>query len=1214
MVPIKIPIAPVDLIVAPEVGAVYVILPTGVLDLVDYPSSPDSDPSEDSLPVAPELPLVSPFLCSDDSEADNLHGDGYLIVLWIVILYQILLQTHLLLVHLRTLHQIFLEVHLYIHYQTHHQFIHQRYAPFSTLYPPATSESSLDSSSVRSLDLSLTSTRPSRKRCRSPNTLIPSSTPVLRSIAPALADLLPCKRFRGSYSSEVSGEEHIEMGTADAETVADLVISEGTEDGIDLGVEVATSNIRENGEEFKVEASAGGTMVIVVDPLATGDISKPTRGGALDLEGILYDMSHYMSKVRRDHDDTQRRLKRLESLLREVLDFAWLHLVSNLTACHVLLGRTMTITRSGMTPEAIVELVNQRVKEALVAYEATREANALEAESQSQNSSDGENGNGGNGNPNENDRGARPVVRESDAAFSMSQRELMKLMAEVYCLRTKIQKMEFELWNLTGNVIAAEPTRLQDAVRIANNLMDKKLKGPCTVRCGKCNKVGHLTRDCKATNSTTSTQRGQVVNQRVVTCYMCERQGHYKNDCPKLKDQNRRNKTGNKNGIGEARGKAYVLGGGDANPDSNVITGTFLLNNHYASVLFDSGADRSFASTTFSTLLDIIPDTLDVSYVVELADERISETNTVLRACTLGLLGHLFNIDLIPVELGSFDVIIDMDWLANHQAVIVRDEKIVRIPYRDEVLIVQGDRSGKGKKSKLSIISCTKTHKYIKKGVPCNAFWIDKRTGGIHGLDESGFLKISKPMTKLTHKNIKFDWTKKAKAAFQLLKQKLCSALILALPEGSENFLVYCDAFHMGLGTVLMQKEKVIAYASRQLKIHEKNYTTHDFELGAVVFALKMWRHYLYGTKCIVFTDHKSLQHILDQKELNIRQRRWLELLSDYDCEIRYYLGKANVVFEARKEENNGAEDLSDMIKNLEPRTDGTLCLRNRSWISCFGDLRTLIMYESHKSKYSIHPGSDKMYQDLKKLYWWQNIEVEIATYVSKCLTCAKVKAECQKPSDLLVQPVILIWEWENITMDFVTKLPKTSTGQDAIWVIVDRLTKSTHFLPMKETESMAKLTRQNLKELVSRHGVPVLIISNRDSKFTSHFWKSLNKALGTQLDMSTDYHPQMDGQSERTIQTLEDMLRAGVIDFGIEKIIQIKKRIQVARDRQKSYTNRRHKPLEFQAGDKVMLKIDDKLNLIEEPVEIMDQEFTGKLTRVNMKNVIGRILTLDFD
>ncbi|GKE05747.1 putative reverse transcriptase domain-containing protein, partial [Tanacetum coccineum] len=189
------------------------------------------------------------------------------------------------------------------------------------------------------------------------------------------------------------------------------------------------------------------------------------------------------------------------------------------------------------------------------------------------------------------------------------------------------------------------------------------------------------------------------------------------------------------------------------------------------------------------------------------------------------------------------------------------------------------------------------------------------------------------------------------------------------------------------------------------------------------------------------------------------------------------------------------------MIDKLEPRADGTLCLNNRSWILCFGDLRALIMHESQKLKYCIHPGSDKMYHDLKKLYWWPNMKAEIATYVSKCLTCAKVKVEYQKLSGLLV--------------------------------IIDHLTKSAHFLPMREDDTLEKLTRQYLKEVVSRHEVPVLIISDHDRRFTSHFWKSLNKALGTRLDMSITYHPQTDGQSERTIQTLEDMLRACVLDFG---------------------------------------------------------------------------------
>ncbi|GJZ27433.1 putative reverse transcriptase domain-containing protein [Tanacetum coccineum] len=678
-------------------------------------------------------------------------------------------------------------------------------------------------------------------------------------------------------------------------------------------------------------------------------------------------------------------------------------------------------------------------------------------------------------------------------AYAMTWTELMKLMTE-------------------GNVIAAEPTRLQDATRVANNLMDQKLKGYAR----------------------------NAENKR--------RPEHYRKDCPKLRTQNQGNKTGNKtrNKIGrnEATAKAYAIGGGGSNPDSNVVTGTFLLNNCYVSMLFDSGDDRSFVSSTFSALLDVAPSTLDTSYAIELTDGIISETNVILRGCMLGLLGHPFDIDLIPAQLGSFDVIIGMDWLAKYHVVIICDEKIVRIPYGDEVLIIQGDDCDSRNKSKLIIISCTKTHKYMQKGcqvylaqvtskktedkseekrledVPivrefpsspwgAPVLFVKKKDGsfrmcidyhelskltvknrypllriddlfkqlqgsrvyskidlrsGYHQLrvrdedipksafrtryghyefqvmpfgltnapavfmdlmnrvckpyldkfvivliddiliysksrkEHKGRLKLILRLLKKKELYAKFskcdfwlskvqfldhvidsegihvdpakiesikDWTspktpieirqflEKAEAAFQLLKQKLCCALILALPEGSENFVVYCDASHKRLGAILMQKEKVIAYASRQLKVHEKNYTTHDLELGAVVFALKMWRHYLYDTKCVVFTNHKSLQHIMDQKELNMRQRQWLVLLSDYKYEIRYHSGKANVVAdalsrkerikplraralvmtirlnlpkqilsaqsEARKEENFITEDLHGMINKLEP-------------------------------------------------------------------------------------------------------------------------------------------------------------------------------------------------------------------------------------------------------------------------------------------------------
>ncbi|GKA03116.1 putative reverse transcriptase domain-containing protein, partial [Tanacetum coccineum] len=277
---------------------------------------------------------------------------------------------------------------------------------------------------------------------------------------------------------------------------------------------------------------------------------------------------------------------------------------------------------------------------------------------------------------------------------------------------------------------------------------------------------------------------------------------------------------------------------------------------------------------------------------------------------------------------------------------------------------------------------------------------------------------------------------------------------------------------------------------------------------------------------------------------------------------------------EARKEENFINEDLHDMINKIEPRADGTLCLNNRN----------------------------KMYQDLKKLYWWPNMEAKIATYVSKCLTYAKVKIEYQKQSGLFIQPEIPQWKWENITMDFVTKIPKTTTGQDTIWVIVDCLTKSAHFLLMRKDDTLEKLTRQYLKEVVSRHGVPILIIYDRDRKFTSHFWKSLNKALGTRLDMSTAYHPETDGQKFSYNNSYHTSIKAALFEalYGckcrspicwaevgdsqltgqeiihetIEKIVKIKSCIQAARDRQKSYVDVRRKPLEFQVGDKVMLKV----------------------------------------
>ncbi|GJU09680.1 putative reverse transcriptase domain-containing protein [Tanacetum coccineum] len=456
------------------------------------------------------------------------------------------------------------------------------------------------------------------------------------------------------------------------------------------------------------------------------------------------------------------------------------------------------------------------------------------------------------------------------------------------------------------------------------------------------------------------------------------------------------------------------------------------------------------------------------------------------------------------------------------------------------------------------------------------------------------------PLTKLTQKNKKFEWDADKDEAFEKLKQDLCTALILALPKGPDDFFVYCNASLKGYGTVLMQRDKVIAYASRQLKTHEENYTTHDLELCAVVFALRICRYYIYGTKCVVHTDHQSLQYVLDQKELNMRKRQWIKLLSDYDCEILCHPGKGNVVADAlsRKVRDkplrvrslvmSTCTDLSERIlkAQLEVVKQENVIAENLGRL-----LKPIFEIHSNGIRQNILSirVPTKMYQDMKKLYWWPNMKADIATYVSKCLTYAKVKAEHQRSSGLLQQPEIPEWKWEHITMDFVTGLPRT-------------------------------------------HGVPLSIILDRDSRFASGFWRSLQNALGTNLKISTTYQPKTDGQSERTIQTLEDMMRACVIDFGgswdrhlplvkfsynnsyhasikaapfealygrkcrspvccsevgdsqltgpelicetTEKIIQIKNRLLTARSRQKSYADVRRKPIEFSVGDMVMLKV----------------------------------------
>nr|GEW06658.1 putative reverse transcriptase domain-containing protein [Tanacetum cinerariifolium] len=743
-----------------------------------------------------------------------------------------------------------------------------------------------------------------------------------------------------------------------------------------------------------------------------------------------------------------------------------------------------------------------------------------------------------------------------NVAYAMPWAALKRMITSKYCLSGEIQKLESEYWNL-------------------------KIKGLDLLN------YNHRFQEL---------------------ALMCERmfpedatKGHYKSECPKLKNGNQGNRARNRNDVA----RAYAVGTARTNLNSNVVTGTFLLNNRYASILFDTGADRSFVSTAFSSLIDIIPTTLDHGYDVELADSRIIWVNTLIRGCTLNFLNHPFNINLMPVEMGSFDIIIGMNWyllkgypifLAHvttkgaedkskekrlEDVPIVQDflevfpEDLPGIPPTRQVEfqidLIPGAAPVARAPYQLALSDMKELSDQLKeladKGFirPSSSPWgapvlfVKKKDGSFRmcidyqelnkltmknryplpRIDDlfdqlqgssvyskidlrSGYHQlrvqeedIPKTTFRTQHRHYEFQVMSfgltNAHAVFMdLMNRKFCSASILALPEGSEDFVVYCDASIKGLGAVLMQREKVIAYGSRKLKVHEKNYTTHDLELGAVVFALKIWRHYLYGTKCTMFIDQKSLQHILDQKELNMRQCRWLELLSDYDCKIHD------------------------------------------------------------------HPGNEN------------------------------------------------------------------------------------------ETDPMDKLARLYLKEVVTRHEILVLIICDRDPRFTSNFWKAFQKAIGTRLDMSMVYHPETDWQSKRTIQTLEDMLHACVIDFGngwerhlplvefsynnsyhasikvapfkalygrkCQSLVCWAERIQADRDRQKSYANVRHKPLEFQVGDRVMLKvspwkgvvrfgkrgklnpryiglfkkclsdeplaisldevhIDDKLCFVEEPVEFMDRK-----------------------
>nr|GEV95118.1 hypothetical protein [Tanacetum cinerariifolium] len=644
--------------------------------------------------------------------------------------------------------------------------------------------------------------------------------------------------------------------------------------------------------------------------------------------------------------------------------------------------------------------------------------------------------------------------------------------------------------------------------------------------CFNCNHLGHFASDYRVMPRNVNPINARNPVGR--TCYECGSADHIKAACPR-------------NQGNQARGKAFMLEAEEARQDPNIVTGTFTLNNHFATTLFDSSADYSFVSTTFIPLLGIEPSDLEIK-------------------------GHVFDINSIPSRSGSFDVIIGIDWLSDHKARINYHEKVVRIPRLDgKVLRVLEEKL----EDKVRQLISVRTKEQKQEEIVVVRDFLEWREvqflghvingDGIH-VDPSkieavknwkaprtlfevhSFLGLARYYLRLIE-----DFSKIAKP-LTILSQK-------TLPDGSEDFVMYCDASGLGLGCVLMQRGKVIAYAS-------------------------------------------------SQKELNMRQRRWIELFSDYDCEIRYHLGKANVVADAlSRKERVKPKRVRAMNMTLQ-----ALYYLDRIWVPLKGDVRTLIIDEAYKSKYTIHQGADKMYYDLRDRYWWSGIKKDIAVY-------------------------------EGIAMDFITKLPRTSSRHDTTWVIVDRLTKSAHFLHMREDYKIDRLARLYLSEIVARLGVPISIIFDRDSQFTSRFWKSMQEALGTRLDMITTYHPRTDGQSKCTIQTLEHMLRAyaevgeshligpELVQETIDKISQIKDRLKPARDHQKSYADKRRKPLEFSIGTVAYqlelpeelngihdtfymsnlkkclanptlqvplneIRVDDKLKFMEEPMEIMEREF----------------------
>nr|GEU52347.1 putative reverse transcriptase domain-containing protein [Tanacetum cinerariifolium] len=534
--------------------------------------------------------------------------------------------------------------------------------------------------------------------------------------------------------------------------------------------------------------------------------------------------------------------------------------------------------------------------------------------------------------------------------------------------------------------------------------------GLCTQKCHKFNKVGHFSCDCRSFGNANvaNAQRNNGANPKGNGCFECGATWYFKRDCLKLKNKDVEN--GNAPGWVYAVGNAKKRGNASRDLDSNVVIGMFLLNNRYASILFDTGADRSFISTAFSSLIDII--------LTLLADGKIVGIDTIMQGCTLNFLSHPFNIDLMPIELGRFDVIIGMDWLRRCHAVIMCDEKLVQIPYENETLTFRGNESNNGRESRLTKEEDKSEGKPLK-DVPVVRDYPEVFPEDFSGLPSArpvefqinlipGAAPIARAPYRLALSEIK-ELSKQLQELFEKGFIRPSSSPWLS-PAESAGIRCSKNIIQNSVWTLRVpghairtdkctceRKGDCLCFLTTKGSQAELHHSRSRARIGSVLLedveALPIWNQ--------MHPDALSRKQRIEPL--------WVQaLVMTIELNLPKQILEAQI--EALKPENLKKEDIGGMIRSdipkgkLEPHADETLCLNGRSWLPCYGDLRSVIMHESHKSKYSIHPGFDKMYQDMKKLYWWPNMKANIATYVSKCLTCARVKAEHQRPLGLLAK------------------------------------------------------------------------------------------------------------------------------------------------------------------------------------------------------------------